>query len=89
MPAMNISLTKELMDFVKSKVSTGMYNNASEVIRDALRQLDTNEELVFELKLNRLKEALAPGIKQARNGEFVDQNFDEIIAEANKEKHRD
>ena len=85
MPSMNVSLTKELMEFVQKKVSTGMYNNASEVIRDALRRLDTDKELACELKLSRLKEALAPGIKQAKNGEFVNQSFNEIIAEVEKE----
>lgn len=34
---MNISLTSKLEDFVKAKVKTGDYNNASEVIREALR----------------------------------------------------
>ncbi len=35
---MNISLTPELEKAVKSKVQSGLYNNASEVIREALRQ---------------------------------------------------
>ena len=34
---MNISLTPELEKYVRSKVATGLYNNASEVIREALR----------------------------------------------------
>jgi len=33
----NISLTPELENAIKSKVSSGLYNNASEVIREALR----------------------------------------------------
>lgn len=35
---MNISLTPELERMVKEKVASGLYNNASEVIREALRQ---------------------------------------------------
>ena len=35
---MNISLTPELDEAVKRKVASGLYNNASEVIREALRQ---------------------------------------------------
>lgn len=35
---MHISLTPELEDAVKAKVKSGLYNNASEVIREALRQ---------------------------------------------------
>ena len=34
---MNVSLTPELEKYVRSKVATGLYNNASEVIREALR----------------------------------------------------
>lgn len=34
---MNISLTPELEKAVKDKVESGLYNNASEVIREALR----------------------------------------------------
>lgn len=35
---MNISLTPELDAVVRKKVASGLYNNASEVIREALRQ---------------------------------------------------
>ncbi len=40
---MNISLTPKLEGFVKAKVKTGDYNNASEVIREALRVLQERE----------------------------------------------
>jgi predicted nucleotidyltransferase len=36
---MNISLTPELEKYVRQKVGSGLYNNASEVIREALRVL--------------------------------------------------
>ncbi len=35
---MNVSLTKELESLVDGKVKSGLYNNASEVIRDAIRR---------------------------------------------------
>lgn len=35
---MNISLTPELESVVKAKIASGLYNNASEVIREALRK---------------------------------------------------
>jgi predicted nucleotidyltransferase len=34
---MNVSLTVELEKYVRHKVASGLYNNASEVIREALR----------------------------------------------------
>ena len=36
---MNISLTPELENAIKAKVASGLYNNASEIIREALREL--------------------------------------------------
>ncbi|MGH7041401.1 MAG: type II toxin-antitoxin system ParD family antitoxin [Acetobacteraceae bacterium] len=36
---MNVSLTPKLADFVRRRVASGLYNNASEVIREALRLL--------------------------------------------------
>jgi putative addiction module CopG family antidote len=40
---MNISLTPELEKYVRHKVASGLYNNASEVIREALRVLLARE----------------------------------------------
>lgn len=35
---MNVSLTDELQTIIEEKVKSGLYNNASEVVRDALRR---------------------------------------------------
>jgi uncharacterized protein len=40
---MNVSLTAELEKYVRRKVASGLYNNASEVIREALRLLHERE----------------------------------------------
>jgi hypothetical protein len=40
---MNVSLTSALEDYVRRKVATGLYNNASEVIRAALRLMVERE----------------------------------------------
>lgn len=34
---MNVSLTPQLEEFVRRKVASGLYNNASEVVREGLR----------------------------------------------------
>ena len=39
--AMNVSLTPQLEDLVRQKVDSGRYNSASEVVREALRLMDT------------------------------------------------
>ncbi len=82
---MHISLTPELEARVKQRVASGYYNNSSEVIRDALRFWEKNEELVQHMKLEMLKKRLSTGAEQARQGEFVNQSVNEIIAEARNE----
>ena len=42
-PNMNVSLTSALEEFVRRKVATGLYNNASEVVREALRSMIERE----------------------------------------------
>ena len=41
---MNVSLTDELSDYVKAKVSSGRYTSASEVVREALRIMEQTED---------------------------------------------
>lgn len=68
---MHISLTPELESRVKAKVETGLYNNASEVIREALRFMETHEDWVHEIKLTRLREQLKVGVDQLDRGEGI------------------
>jgi antitoxin ParD1/3/4 len=83
---MHISLTPELENRVKSRVESGLYNNASEVIREALRFMDTHEDWINEIKVARLREQLNLGIAQLDRGEgfkiaskeALDQLFDDI-----------
>ena len=41
---MNVSITEELHKIVQAKVDSGLYSNASEVIRDAIRKLEREEQ---------------------------------------------
>lgn len=79
---MHISLTPELEASIKEKAASGYYNNVSEVIRDALRFRERNEELVEHIKLEALRERLSIGAGQADQGKFVDQSVSDIVAEA-------
>ncbi len=61
---MNVSLTPELENIVKQSVASGLYNNASEVMREALRcWLDVRgrQDLV--------RAELAKGFEQLHHGE--------------------
>ena len=42
---MNVSLTPELERFIDGKVESGLYNNASEVVREGLRLLKEHDEV--------------------------------------------
>lgn len=88
--AMHISLTPELESRVKSKVESGFYNNASEVIREALRFMDTHEEWILEIKLAHLREQLQIGAEQLDRGQGIsveskkglDSLFDAILGDS-------
>jgi antitoxin ParD1/3/4 len=41
---MQVTLTKELENFVKARVRSGRYTDASEVVREALRALELRED---------------------------------------------
>ena len=60
MPTRNVNLTEELDRFVAAKIKSGHYDNASEVIRAALRTLD-RQEREFEAKLAALRTAIDDG----------------------------
>ncbi|HEV8412457.1 MAG TPA: type II toxin-antitoxin system ParD family antitoxin [Bryobacteraceae bacterium] len=60
MPTRNVNLTEELDRFVAKKVKTGRYENASEVVRAALRTLE-REEQEYEAKLAVLRAAIDEG----------------------------
>ena len=60
MPTRNVNLTEELDRFVLNKVESGRYENASEVVRTALRTLE-REEQQYEAKLAALRAAIDEG----------------------------
>ncbi len=73
---MNLSITPELQQLIQSKIDSGMYTNASEVVRDALRRMDEHDGW------RDLREFMAPRIAAAKRGEIVTESFDSIIADA-------
>jgi antitoxin ParD1/3/4 len=63
---MHVSLTPELEKMVKGKVKSGLYNNGSEVIREALRLVAK-----AEAENDWLKREAAIGFAQLDAGETV------------------
>jgi antitoxin ParD1/3/4 len=60
MPTRNVNLTEELDRFVHKKVRSGRYENASEVVRAALRSLE-REEQQHDAKIVALRAAIDEG----------------------------
>ena len=76
---MHVSLTPELEAMVKSMVKSGDYNNASEVVRHALRNMRKENE-AYQIKLDNFYKALDVGIDDVENGRFSDKNVEDIIS---------
>jgi antitoxin ParD1/3/4 len=81
---MNVSLTPQLEALVTRKVTTGLYSSASEVVREALRLLDEHDR-IREHRLAQLREEVAVGLKQLRDGKKVPG---ERVVEEMREKSR-
>jgi antitoxin ParD1/3/4 len=84
---MNISITQQLSAYVRKKVRSGRYNNASEVVRDALRRMEeedaravrlaqpTAEDLLTDLtgvQLDAIRRRVQSGIESIERGDHVE-----------------
>jgi antitoxin ParD1/3/4 len=67
----NISITRKLEDFIESRVRTGRYQTASEVVRDGLRLLQDRERQ-RDLAYRALRVKLRRAAAQADRGELAD-----------------
>lgn len=63
---MNVNLTPQLEELVRSKVSSGMYTSASEVVREALRLMDAQDRL-RAAKLEVLRDDIRQGLNSGRS----------------------
>jgi len=76
---MNVSLTPQLEAMVREQVASGRYNNASEVVRDALRQMERDAQLLAQLR------ALAQeGLDSGEPVEFTDALMEAIDRDADE-----
>jgi antitoxin ParD1/3/4 len=68
---MNVSLTPELECFVSSKVDSGRYNSASEVVREALRLLEEHDH-ARSVQIAAFNQELGHRLASLDRGERVD-----------------
>ena len=80
MPTREVNLTDHYDQFVESQVSSGRYQNASEVMRAGLRLLEqrTRED---EKKLLVLRELVAEGFDELDRGEAIVLEGEEALAD--------
>ncbi len=82
---MEVSLTPKLEDLVRRKVESGLYHDASDVVREALRRLAAQDEAT-ETKLATLRQALIDG---ERSGIADDFSMDRLMTDLDDEARRD
>ena len=63
---MNVNLTPQLEELVRAKVDSGMYNSASEVVREALRLMDEQDHL-RQAKLEELRRDIRAGLDSGKS----------------------
>jgi antitoxin ParD1/3/4 len=68
---MNVSLTPELEKFVSTKVESGRYNSASEVVREALRLLE-EQDLAKAAHLAEFNRELDGRLRSLDRGDRID-----------------
>lgn len=82
---MNVNLTPELERLVQRKVESGLYNNQSEVVREALRLLAEQDRL-RDAHLKKLSGALAEGLREADRGDV--SHGPKVVAELRRSLRR-
>lgn len=78
---MQVKLTPELDRLVEEKVASGLYENPSEVVREALRLLFEREPV-----LDWLRQEARRGFEQLDAGQSVDLTREEFLAQMH-ERH--
>ena len=68
---MNVSLTPELEKYVHKQVASQRYQTASEVIRQALRMLQTAEDY-DKARLEALRQDIQVGLDAIERGEYIE-----------------
>jgi antitoxin ParD1/3/4 len=87
MDQMNVSITDHLAEYVRARVKSGRYNNASEVVRDALRRMADEDQRAIQLadpsaadlladlsasQMEGIRQRVLAGIASIERGEFTE-----------------
>ena len=72
----NINVDDSLNSFIQKQVSSGRYQNESDVVNHALQEMAAKQA-----KLETLQRHLLEGEQQALSGEFVEQSMEDMLSE--------
>jgi len=78
---MNVSLSSTFEAYIQKQLDEGTYNNASEIIREALR-LKMQQDEIYQAQLESLRSAIIEGEK---SGDAVAFDMQSIIQDAKKD----
>ncbi len=82
---MNISLTPHLEEMIRQKIASGSYNSASEVVREALRLLEQEDQL-RSLKMQKLRQDILEGLESGPSIVFDPKEIKRISREKKSAK---
>jgi len=74
---MNVSLPPQMYQIVQDKVKSGLYSNASEVVRDALRRLDEDQRNIQEWQA--LNSYISEGENSGRSNDSVTDIVNSVL----------
>ena len=78
---MNVNLSPTFEKYIQQQLDAGTYNNASEVIREALR-LKMQQDNLYQAKVDAFRAAIVQG---ENSGEATLFDMQEVIEEAKQE----
>lgn len=78
MPTRNVVLTEHQAALVENLVAGGRYQNASEVLREGLRLIETRESEDF-LRLKALQAAVQVGVADSELGNYTEFNSSQTL----------
>ena len=82
---MNVSLTPRLEELISQKVESGLYNSASEVVRQALRLL-IEKDTERQTKLEALSSAIQDGINSGSVKDWDLESFKQKLPSSKEKK---
>lgn len=82
---MNISLAPHLEEMIREKIASGSYTSASEVVREALRLLEQEDQL-RSIKLQSLRQDIREGLESGPSKLFDPQEIKRAAREKKSAK---